>query len=168
MTMVPILALVTLVFTGHLASSLKSTGIPLLLPRTLPASLPNKVYAYVEQARAGAYTVQLEYTADCHSAEPCHIGTIEGGVMEPVSGDTSVQLQNGITAKFTDFTCGEWCSEPTLMFHYKGTNYRFSLKGQRLAGLRTAANSLFPELILRDAAVRMRPRDERRVKRDCL
>ena len=141
---VALLALTMLLFVGQPASSLKTAGIPVLLPRTFPTGVPDKIYAYIEELRNGAYTVQLQWTADCSGAEPCYIGTIEGGVADPVSGARTVQLRNGIAAKFTDFTCGGWCSKPFLTFRYKGTTYKFTLKGYTLAQLVASANSLFP------------------------
>lgn len=142
--MIPFLALVTLIFVGAPASALQKTGIPVLLPRTYGASAPDKIYVDVEAVRPGAYTVQFEWTADCHGSEPCYIATAEGGVDEPVSGDRTVRLQNGIAAKFTNFTCGGWCSKPYLMFRYRGTTYRLTMKGRTFAEVVAAANSLFP------------------------
>lgn len=142
--MLAALALVTLVFVGHPATSLQTTGIPVLLPRTLSADAPSKVYAHVDTVRNGAYTVQLDYTADCDGADACTIGTMEGGVTDPVSGKKSVTLRNGVLAKFTPYGCGASCGASVLMFQYKGTTYRLGLKAGSLADVLASGNSLFP------------------------
>jgi hypothetical protein len=142
--MIALLALVTFVFVGHPASSLQATGIPVLMPRTLPAGTPGKVYAHVDTASGGAYVVQLDFTADCDGATACNIGTMEGGVTDPIDGSKSVQLANGIEAKFEPYACGASCGDSTLMFRYKGTTYRLGLKAASQADVVSAANSLFP------------------------
>jgi hypothetical protein len=140
---IPLLALITLVFVGHPASSLHATAIPLLLPRVYRPGIPNRIYARVEELQKHSYAVEFDFTADC-GGDPCYIATIEGGVEDPPSGDSTVTLNNGIVAKYKRFTCGAWCGPSTLMFRYRGATYRLTLKGGSPADIVTSANSLFP------------------------
>ncbi|MBV8491092.1 MAG: hypothetical protein JO199_11240 [Candidatus Eremiobacteraeota bacterium] len=144
-----ILAIVTLVFVGDKPqSALARSGIPVLLPRTFPSdavqTTGGKIYTTVTDVADGSYKVLFDYTADCGGADACTIGSMEGGVDDAGSGGQTVTLKNGLAAHFHLFGCGASCGASTIVFDYKDTTYRLSLKAGSKEDTVAAANSLFP------------------------
>jgi hypothetical protein len=109
-----------------LLPALARTHVPAYLPVVFPEAGKTRLYATLQGAKAGHYQVNIDYTADCHGADACHYGDLDGrslpaGKAKP-SG-TRVDLGHHVTAYFVTGGCGASCAESTIT--WDAGSYRY-------------------------------------------
>lgn len=102
------------------------TGVPILLPRSLPALADETVYAHAKGDTDG-YTIRLESDADCDGANACFLGMLRAKRGGRFSYPEIVKLSESVTARYKPTTCGGSCSEQAIEWKYQGVLYTAQL-----------------------------------------
>lgn len=108
---------------------LRRSGVPVLLPDDLPASV-REDRLYVDGGPSGAgYDVTLALAPDCGGANACTVGSFSaerGG--ELVEELERVELANGVRGSYKGLTCGASCSPAMIEWVSEGVLYTIQLK----------------------------------------
>ena len=116
-----------------IAAGLHESGVPVLLPGSLPKDDMQGLRAELRSANAGGYEIELDYAADCNGATACHLGTISGARSSGTKpGGKAVHLANGMTGYYLAGGCGASCSDSSITFDRAGNRYVFAAKGASL------------------------------------
>lgn len=129
---------------------LRRSGVPVLLPDDLPASV-REDRLYVDGGPSeGGYDVTLALAADCGGANACTVGSFSarrGG--ELVEELERVELANGVRGSYKGLTCGASCSPAMIEWVSGGVLYTIQLKlnaggdaGDRREMIRLANSSI--------------------------
>jgi hypothetical protein len=126
-------------------AKLKSGNFPVYLPTYIEGFSGNeKLYANVVQVSAKGYEVILGFSPDCGGGTACRLGTLYAEVVganaQPLTGKT-VNLTEGVTGYFTDYTCGANCSDATVAWQTGNVRYTVGVKAAAVESLVKMANS---------------------------
>jgi hypothetical protein len=116
-----------------LLPALARTQVPLKLPTVFPEAGTHRLYATLGTAKRGHYIIEIDYTADCHGANVCHYGDLEGrrapGTGKPTG--SPVQLGHHVTGYFVLGQCGASCAESTITWDSGRFRYTVGAKVSR-------------------------------------
>jgi hypothetical protein len=133
-----------------LLPSLSKSGVPVLLPGSLPGPDLINAIPQLESADANGYSIELGLAPDCYGATACRIGHISGKKSDgsALKGEP-VSLPIGVTGYFILGPCGSSCSDSTLTFDRNGYRYAFGEKGASKGDLREFASTIVTPAQLR-------------------
>jgi hypothetical protein len=109
-----------------LLPALVQTHVPAYLPTAFPEAGTTRLYATLQTAKTGHYRIYVDYTADCHGANVCHYGDLEGQRRAAGKGapsGTPMSLGQHVTAYFVLGSCGASCAESTVT--WDSGSYRY-------------------------------------------
>lgn len=124
----------------HLLPALRRTGVPLLLPATLP--IPH-AYADLGAARPRRYIINLGYVPRC-GGHACELGHLAAhAIPSPFHAPLGhrVKVAQRVSGYFVNFTCGANCGDAFLRLDFRGYRYTFALKAGGKQELLTPARS---------------------------
>jgi hypothetical protein len=134
------------VFQSVVPQIRKTTKIPVLLPKEIPAAQGElKLYATVQAATPQKYGVLLGYIPNCNGGTACRYGEITGEAVTtktPLITGKAIFLRQGVTAYFSPTKCGANCSDAVVMWRQKGIQYSVGIKAAQQADVVKMANSL--------------------------
>ena len=132
-------------YSAAQAALQKRTKVPLRLPTFIPpyGDADNLVFATVESADAQGYDVEIAFAEDCHGANVCHLGEIQGSTkLFPREGRrVPVALHKGLTGYFIDSTCGASCNDSEILWREGDYHYSIGMKAEEEATLVKIVNS---------------------------
>jgi hypothetical protein len=126
-----------------LLPALARTQVPLRLPANFPEAGGQRLYATLGTAKPGHYAVDVDYTADCHGANVCHYGDVEGRKIASTAktAGSPVQLGHRISGYFVLGRCGGSCAESTITWNAGGFRYTVGAKISRADLIAFAASA---------------------------
>jgi len=122
------------------------TSVPILLPNNL-SMVVSTLYASILSVSSTQYAVFIDARPKCFGATACEQIYVAGQSLSasptpsPPTG-TPMQLSNGITAYFTQATCGASCGYSNLSWNSGSSQYTLGIKGGSRTDLLNAANSM--------------------------
>lgn len=123
------------------------TQVPLRLPKLLPDTGGQKIFAVLRHADANGYDILLATKLPCEGGNACSYGTVQASrsPLEPVEGrPTTVSLRKGIVGRFFPAKCYAFCSDAYIRWNENGVSYSIGVKGGKKTGLLSAARSALP------------------------
>jgi hypothetical protein len=125
---------------------LAKSVVPVMVPGALPAADLDGLRAELISSGPDGYSIDLDYTPDCHGATACYLGHISG-IKSPGDGKalhgTRVPMDYlGTTGFFVQGQCGASCSDSTITFEVYGFLYVFAEKGATLETLSQWVSSM--------------------------
>ena len=118
----------------------------------LPAKLPDlgqgsdRVYAVLEHAEPGSYSVVLAFTPDCNGASFCRIGSLTGSAASSKrSKGKQIRLARGVKGYYTEAVCGANCPDSIISWKEGPNEYTAGIKGGGEADVAALANAVLAQ-----------------------
>ncbi len=132
------------VFAKQIRALQRTTDVPILLPPSLPRSVP-RLYPSAWTVPRG-WVLSLAGAPRCGGANACFLASFEGRRGAALPRPANVTLPNGDRAYYKPITCGASCSPASLWFVHRGVLHAWQLKdpppGGRAAVVRLAAAAI--------------------------
>lgn len=120
------------------------TRIPIRIPKFLPETGGQKIFAVVTEVGSWKYDVLLATKLPCEGGNACTYGTVQGNKspLDPIEGKSiSVHLKQGIVGHFFASRCFSFCSQAYIRWQEGGVYYSIGVKAAKKGPLLQAAKS---------------------------
>lgn len=118
--------------------------LPPRLPKFLPDTGGQKIYALLRHADADSYDILLATKVPCEGGNACSYGTVQAQKSAfdlPEGKPTTVALGSGITGQFFPAEFHAFCGEAYVRWRENSVFYSIGVKAGKKAGLLRAVKS---------------------------